>query len=580
LSPRRALLILGAYLLLGCVSSLAAQTTREIFQYLGTTQLDAVSAAGISSDDLHVSPHPESDSELAGIYRSAGSFSVPVIDAPQTIASAVKNVPLAFNGLSHRDQRMAGTATYANSQFSTEPPDTSLAVGNGFVLQGVNAALAIYEAQTGVLRRGPTALNQFFRLKPEIDRSTGSYGDYTSDPRSYYDSQAQRWFLTVVAITTDPQSGSFTGPTRLLIAVSETNDPTQAWRLYALDTTHDGTRGCPCFGDQPLIGADSHGIFITTNAFSLREGFAGVQIYAASKELLAQGAAPGIVHWNGPTLPGGFPFTVQPAMPAGFSSGDATHGVEYFVSVADVRNMLDRRLAVWALTNTASLADAVPALQLRSAIVGSEAFGVPPDAQQKTGNSELGRLVSEKQAFLATNDQRMQQAVFADGKLWSALTTIVAIGNDPTPHSGIAYFVLIPSVGAQGTLKVELFRQGYIAVANADLFYPALSVGATGQGAIAFTLTGADYFPSAAYSPLTPEGAGDVQLLAAGTSTYDGFSGYKYFGDGGSGRAGDYSAATIDEHGSIWIASEYIPSGPRTLLANWGTFIAQIAPTR
>jgi hypothetical protein len=126
-------------------------------------------------------------------------------------------------------------------------------------------------------------------------------------------------------------------------------------------------------------------------------------------------------------------------------------------------------------------------------------------------------------------------------------------------------------------LKVEMDQQGYIAVANADLFYPALAVGSGGNGAIAFTLSGSDYFPSSAFVPLTSTGAGDVQIIAAGTAPQDGFSGYTYFGGGGSGRTGDYSAAAVDEHGAIWIASEYIPSGPRTLLANWGTFIAQIA---
>ena len=570
--------MLGAYFLAGWVPSLAAQTTRETLQYLGKSQLDGIAASAIASDDLQVGPHPESDAELAGINRAPGSFSIPVIGAPQGISTAQKNVTLAFNGLTHRDQRIAGTGEYANTQFSTEPPDEGLAVGNGFVLQTVNAALAIYDANSGSLRQGPTALNQFFRLKPEVNRSNGMYGDFTSDPRAYYDAQLQRWFVTIVAVAMNPTTGAFTAPTRLLIAVSETNDPTQGWKLYGIETTHDGVEGCPCFGDQPMIGADAHGLFISTNAFSLREGFAGVQIYALSKEFLAQGAAPPIVHWNGPKLPGGFAFSLQPALHAAFTTDDSTHGVEYFVSVADIRNMLDRRIAVWALTNTASLLDATPALKLRSAILGSEPFGVPPDAPQKSGSTELGSLLSEKQDFIETNDQRMQQAVFADGKLWSALTTIVAVGNDPTPRSGIAYFVVTPSVTPDGAFRADISRQGYIAVSNADLFYPALAIGANGQGAIAFTLSGADYFLSTAFSPLSAEGAGDVQILAAGTAPHDGFSGYKYFGGGGSGRTGDYSAAAVDEHGSIWLASEYIPGGPRTLLANWGTFIAQIAP--
>jgi hypothetical protein len=119
-------------------------------------------------------------------------------------------------------------------------------------------------------------------------------------------------------------------------------------------------------------------------------------------------------------------------------------------------------------------------------------------------------------------------------------------------------------------------RQGYIALPKADLFYPALAIGPDGTGAIAFTLSGANYYPSAALAHLDAPGAGDVQILASGAAPDDGFSGYKYFG-GGPGRTGDYSAGAVDEHGAIWMATEYIPAAPRTLLANWGTFIAQIA---
>jgi hypothetical protein len=569
--------LICAFLLLGLGSELAAQT-RETLQFVGSSQLDSVASTAIPSDDLRVSPHPDADGDLAGVSKGPGSASVPVVTVPQSIYRSPPSVVSAFNGLNHRDQRSAGTGAYGNSQFSTEPPDTGLAVGNGFVVQSVNAALAIYDAGTGALLQGPTALNQFFRLKPEIVRSTGTYGHFTSDPRVYYDLQLQRWFVSVVAITTNPQTGNLSAPTALLIAVSETNDPTQGWKIYGIDTTMHGAEGCPCFGDQPLIGSDEHGLFISTNAFSLREGFAGVQIYALSKQLLAGGAMPAVVHWNNPKLPGGFVFSLQPSIRSTSTPNEVANGIEYFTSVADIRNMFDRRIAVWALSNTASLTNEAPALKLRVAVVSTQPFGVPPDAPQKVGETRLGNLLSEKTEYLATNDQRMQQSVFADGKLWSALTTMVAVGDDPTPHAGIAYFVLRPSVSTSGAIRVEMVKQGYVAVVNADVFYPAIAIRPNGEGAIALTLSGSDYYPSTAFTTLNQNGVGNVQIVAAGTAPIDGFSGYKYFGGGGSGRTGDYSAATVDEHGSIWIASEYIPSGPRTLLANWGTFIAQIAP--
>jgi hypothetical protein len=55
--------------------------------------------------------------------------------------------------------------------------------------------------------------------------------------------------------------------------------------------------GCPCFGDQPLIGADTNGFYVSTNEFPISgPGFNGAQIYAMSKSALAAGTLPPVVH--------------------------------------------------------------------------------------------------------------------------------------------------------------------------------------------------------------------------------------------------------------------------------------------
>ena len=71
-----------------------------------------------------------------------------------------------------------------------------------------------------------------------------------------------------------------------------------------------------------------------------------------------------------------------------------------------------------------------------------------------------------------------------------------------------------------------------------------------------------------------------MHVVAAGAAPEDGFTGYPSLGGDVAARWGDYSAAVADEHGNLWFATEYIPGGPRTLLANWGTFIGRIAAGR
>ena len=81
------------------------------------------------------------------------------------------------------------------------------------------------------------------------------------------------------------------------------------------------------------------------------------------------------------------------------------------------------------------------------------------------------------------------------------------------------------------------------------------------------------------YSPIDAvNGAGDVHVAAAGAGPDDGFSGYNFFSGGNTGRWGDYSAAVADSSGTIWIGHEFIPNAPRTLLANWGTFVSHVTP--
>ncbi|MGZ6133712.1 MAG: hypothetical protein ACXWK9_04600 [Myxococcaceae bacterium] len=44
------------------------------------------------------------------------------------------------------------------------------------------------------------------------------------------------------------------------------------------------------------------------------------------------------------------------------------------------------------------------------------------------------------------------------------------------------------------------------------------------------------------------------------------------------GSLGDYGTAAVGGDGSIWLASEYIGPRPRSVLANWGTFITRLSP--
>jgi hypothetical protein len=500
-----------------------------------------------------------------------------------------------FSGLTHLDQLNAGTGVYANTQFSAEPPDQALCVGGRFVLEGVNEAFRVFTPSGNALTQ-PIAYSQFFGLPPEVVQSNPpSFGPFISDPKCYFDPATHRWFMTQLEFGVDQTSGAFGPPSDLLVAVSKTSDPRGAWWLYKVITTDDGTSGtpvhsgCPCFGDNPLIGADANGFYVATNEYGITStAYHGAQMYAFSKTELETGANGNVVHIDvapmTTSLPnGGLAVSVQPATSPTADWVQANNGTAYFLSVTDwsVGPALGQganRILAWALTNTKSLNTTSPAVRLAFKVVSSEFYTQPPDATQKPGPRPLGTSLGNPLELVATNDDRTNQVVFAAGKLWMGVNTSVTQPDGGPPLSGIAYFIVRPSV-AGGTLAASMAAQGYLSARGENIYFPSIGVTSNGRAVIAFSLSGKQYFPSAAYAPLTRGGhAGPIFIAGRGKLPEDGFTGYKAEGFNGVARWGDYSAAVADDSGRIWMGAEYIPRAPRSQLANWGTFLWHVRP--
>ena len=571
-------------LLLAAPAVLAAPTQLRL-QSLGTTRLPAPASGAASADDVRSGIPHRTEVDIHS-YLSGGPTPGHPLPASSPAASGlslslVNGGFSGFNGLTHRDQRNAGTGIYTNTQFSLEPPDQALCVGNGFVVEAVNTALAIYD-QSGVRKAGPVALNQFFGLVPEFDRKTGISGDFTSDPRCFYDWKSGHFFLIILQIDPAPGVRSHT-----LIARSQSGDPTGGWDAFALDATNDGLNGtpshpgCPCFGDQPLFGVDANAVFVTTNEFG-NQTFNGAEVYGIGKSLFTGGTGSAVLIDN-LTLAEGIAYTLQPATtPPGGEFARGSGGTEFFASALDFSGTLDDRIAVWAMTGTRSLNTATPAVAFGSKVIKSEVYGQPPDADQKSGPTPLRDLLgslgsAEPLEFLSTNDDRMQQAVYSDGKLWTALTTVVTPKGDTADRAGIAWFK-VKVEAEEGELEAKIEKQGYVSVPGANVFYPSVAVTKDDRAAIGFSLSGQQFYPSAAYVRLSGHGTSAVHIAASGAGPQDGFTGYFFFGGNGHARWGDYSAAVAGADGSIWMAAEYIPGGKRSLLANWGTFITRLAP--
>ena len=623
-------------------------------------------------DEADGSPGPYPGTIVNRSLSTRPGKSVSVNSGKKTKSSPM--FELGFEGLNFYQQRYAR----GGNQFSVEPPDQALCVGNGYVLEAVNDVLNVYNTSgqsalpdntaTNIVSGFPrdvdnaVDLNSFYGYAPAIDRSTGVRGEFVTDPTCLYDAATKRFFVVVLTLDTLP-NGAFTLVNHLDIAVSKTSNPTGEWNIYKIDVTNDGSNNpspgnaCPCLGDYPHIGADANGFYITTNAYPWNgPGFNGAQIYAFSKAQLAAGASSvtmahidtfGAVNApsdTGSTQPG---FTVWPAQSAGTSYDGSHSGTEYFLSsnaADEAQNPVtggagtreSTQIILWTLANTSSLNSSSPSLGLSNTVLSVNQYAVPPKQKQPGSGTApgtdvpLGHCINDTTTRTIvpgpgcwrllfnppgpphnevisrpdSNDTRMQQVMFANGKVWGALDT--AINPDGGPQrAGIAWYVVNPN-------PAGLVLQGYLGAAGYDFTYPAIGVTGTGRGVMAFTATGDSLNPSAAFASIDAvAGVGPWSVVPGGTGAVqdDGFTSYKSFvGNPPRTRWGDYGAAAVDGN-SVWIASEYIANpcnytdwggpfftggtgdnllgtcgganhgpGARAALGNWSTFISKFTP--
>ncbi len=568
-----------------------------------------------------------SESAPAGAGRLADGSATPGPGLSSTSQSWSVTSPqqvVSFDGLNHRDQRLAN----GGNQFSIEPPDQGLCAGAGFVLETVNDVLRVFDT-AGNPVTGATDLNTFYGYPAQVNRATGVRGEFVTDPSCHFDVQTRRFYHVALTLDVFP-NGDFTGRNHLDIAVSNTSSPAGTWSIFRVPVQNDGTEGTPnhncspgpgsagathptaCIGDFPHPGADATGFFITTNEFDLfGPNRRAAQIYAFSKRALASGGATvALTQFDTTGLMSGIDgFTIWPTTSPGQQFATVADGTEFFLSsFRPAPGAISNRLAIWALSNTQSLDEETTELTLREAAIPVQTFSRPPRSDQKPGDFPLGQCLNdptcstsvigtpdpfapEVEGRLDSSDGRILTAVFAGGKVFGALGTAVAVNG--AMKAGIAWFVLLPNV-LDGGLSGTVLNQGTLSLADNNVIFPAIGVNESGQGVMAFTLSGADFFPSAAFAPIDAvNGAGEIHVIREGQGPQDGFTEYKGFRNPPRPRWGDYGAAAVDGS-TVWVASEYIgqtctleefraaPFGScdntRTAFANWGTRISQLVP--
>lgn len=318
------------------------------------------------------------------------------------------------------------------------PNDNDLAISNGgYIISVVNANLNIFnDTGKSVLGR---SLSSFASSLGSLNR--------TYDPRVIYDPKEDRFVLVFL-------QGSTSADTRIIVAFSQTNDPTQKWNFYTIpgNVTGDST-----WSDYPVLSLSDDELFITVNRVKdntpWQKGFVTSYIWQCDKKAGYTAQPINQKLYNNITYNGKSVWNICPV-----KGGSTLYGPNMFFLSQRPSDLLNDTVFLHEITNTnASGAAVLTQKVLRTDV----AYGLQPNAIQPNGKK------------LQTNDARMLSAMYENGYIHYVGNTIDTGLFVPAVYYGIVSNVFGTSPSVKGKI---------ISYDSMDIGYPSISYIGGGSG--------------------------------------------------------------------------------------------------
>ncbi len=441
------------------------------------------------------------------------------------------------------------TAFPGQSESGLTPSDMGLAAGATYVVQVVNATIAIYD-KTGVLQTGyPKSLNTFFGLP-----STA----FTFDPRALYD-----WVNGRFIVMAD-ENNSSTGQSYIHVAASATGNPRGAWHTYTLAVGAVGD-----FADFPTLGQDRNAIYVGFTNFLGSGGISNYVLYLPKTQIYA-GAGFSYFYSFNFSVGGTNVDSIQPANV--MARGDDPRA-EFMVNSFNINfgggqcSSGCNGLVVWAVSNPL-VATGTPGPQVTGVVVGtSNNYKLPPSANQ------LGSANS-----IDTGDTRISgESIYLAGSVYAAINTaatgpgatviwyrINPVLNDGNPACTGAFLYACAQITSAAINEEECYFCGGRGSAGSS-FYGVLQPDTEGNATLAYAYSDSSSYPGIAY---TSKRVTALTLHDNGIYLQSGQGQYN------QGRWGDYTGVAPDlslpATVSMWFSMMYSTSA-----GNWATMIGR-----
>ncbi|MFP5245652.1 MAG: hypothetical protein ACLGH0_03075 [Thermoanaerobaculia bacterium] len=393
------------------------------------------------------------------------------------------------------------------------PPDTHGAAGLEHLMVTLNT-------QVRVMTRTGTPITTV--AHDAFWSSTGSF-----DPKVHYDHVSDRWIFVAL-------EGAWSANSNLLIAVSDTSNPTGTWTIHRIPADQEELGA---WADFPIVGFNEDYLAVTVNMFTIANGgdFVQAQVFVFDKPALYADNLDFVYY----ELP--YDFCLAPTInwdanaplylvESGFGGNDM-----YLFEVNDVS--LDYKFSIygepWSWYGSPDFN-----------------FGV-----QLGGNP------------VDTGDDRVVNAIYQNGKIYASHTAFLP-SSGPT-YSVAQWWQFTPDELAPNATQFRIGAAGATWYA-----YPSIAVNEQNDLLLGYSAFNASQYVSAGYYFRTATAPGTPTTYKSGEANY-----FKTFG-GFYNRWGDYSATVVDpvNDNDFWTIQEYAESHVSDE-SRWGTWWARVAGT-
>ena len=406
------------------------------------------------------------------------------------------------------------------------PPDPSGAVGPNHYMEMVNVRFQIWN-KTGTSLLGPANLGTIWAGFPGPWSSSLNDGD----PIVLYDEVADRWFASEFSLPNFPN-----GPFYMLIAVSQTGDPTGSWHRYGFTFTN--------MPDYEKYGIWPDGYYMSANSFSSGSlNYIGAAAVAFERSEMLNGNTAQMVFFQNSSA------TTWSLLPSD-NDGTAPPGgaPNYFTQLRPSGNALDvfEFTVDWVTPSNSTFTG--PTI-----IATSPYSGVNNIPQSGTGT------LLDAQDGKAMN--RSNYRNFGSHQSMVVCHTIDAGGS----RAGMRWYELRNTGGGW-----TMFQQGTYAPADGlERWMGSIAINSNGDICLGYSVSSSSIFPEIRFTGrLSGDPAGVMTIteetIFAGSGSQTGLS-----------RWGDYTQMSVDPSDPeiFWYVNQYQPF---TGSFNWRTRVASI----